>query len=160
MYLCTRQIDIHARFGIQRIAFMSIVATIITFLVSYEIMYYFSDTPLSDRHFIILLIFIILMYPIHKIMHLVFFLPFYKSFRVHKLVKRNGCYILIRMLIRLSIKYILYKFNFTYIIINWHFCSVKYSSTSIWSLFYVFIIIKYWLFYDGYFIFENLTFLK
>ncbi|PTH49582.1 DUF3267 domain-containing protein, partial [Staphylococcus capitis] len=44
MYLCTRQIDIHARFGIQRIAFMSIVATIITFLVSYEIMYYFSDT--------------------------------------------------------------------------------------------------------------------
>ena len=80
MYLCTRQIDIHARFGIQRIAFMSIVATIITFLVSYEIMYYFSDTPLSDRHFIILLIFIILMYPIHKIMHLVFFLPFYKSF--------------------------------------------------------------------------------
>ena len=106
MYLCTRQIDIHARFGIQRIAFMSIVATIITFLVSYEIMYYFSDTPLSDRHFIILLIFIILMYPIHKIMHLVFFLPFYKSFRVHKLVKRNGCHILIRMLIRLSIKYI------------------------------------------------------
>ena len=89
MYLCTRQIDIHARFGIQRIAFMSIVATIITFLVSYEIMYYFSDTPLSDRHFIILLIFIILMYPIHKIMHLVFFLPFYKSFRVHKLVKKK-----------------------------------------------------------------------
>lgn len=89
MYLCTRQIDIHARFGIQRIALMSIVATIITFLVSYEIMYYFSDTPLSDRHFIILLIFIILMYPIHKIMHLVFFLPFYKSFRVHKLVKKK-----------------------------------------------------------------------
>ena len=75
MYLCTRQIDIYARFGIQRIAF-SIVATIITFLVSYEIMYYFSDTPLSDRHFIILLIFIILMYPIHKIMHLVFFCHF------------------------------------------------------------------------------------
>ena len=52
--------------------------------------------------------------------------------------------IFFNMLIRLSIKF-LYKFNFTYIIINWHFCSVKYSSTSIWSLFYVFIIIKYWL---------------
>ena len=84
MFLCTRQIDIHARFGIQRITFISIVATIITFLVSYEIMYYFSNTPLSDKHFLILLLFIVLMYPIHKVMHLVFFLPFYKSFIVNK----------------------------------------------------------------------------
>lgn len=55
MFLCTRQIDIHARFGIQRIAFLSLVATIFTFLVSYEVMYYFLDTPLSDRHFFVLI---------------------------------------------------------------------------------------------------------
>ena len=38
MFLCTRQIDIHERFGIPRIAFMSIVGTIIMFLFSYEVM--------------------------------------------------------------------------------------------------------------------------
>ena len=91
MFLCTRQIDIHARFGIQRIAFLSLVATIFTFLVSYEVMYYFLDTPLSDRHFFVLIVFILLMYPIHKIVHLLFFLPYYKSFKTHiqEFQKRN-----------------------------------------------------------------------
>ncbi len=41
MFLCKRQIDINARFGLPRIAFMSAVATIIMFLVSYEVMYFF-----------------------------------------------------------------------------------------------------------------------
>ncbi|MDU1499543.1 MAG: DUF3267 domain-containing protein [Staphylococcus epidermidis] len=89
MFLCTRQIDIHARFGIQRIAFLSLVATIFTFLVSYEVMYYFLDTPLSDRHFFVLIVFILLMYPIHKIVHLLFFLPYYKSFKIHKLSSKK-----------------------------------------------------------------------
>ena len=53
MFLCKRQIDINARFGLPRIAFMSAVATIIMFLVSYEVMYFLSNTPLSDRHFLI-----------------------------------------------------------------------------------------------------------
>ncbi|HCZ9352452.1 TPA: DUF3267 domain-containing protein, partial [Staphylococcus aureus] len=53
MFLCKRQIDINARFGLPRIAFMSAVATIIMFLVSYEVMYFLSNKPLSDRHFLI-----------------------------------------------------------------------------------------------------------
>lgn len=89
MFLCKRQIDIHARFGVPRIAFLSFTMTVIAFLVSYEIMYYFVDTPLSDRYFIILLLFIIMMYPIHKSIHLLFFLPFVKSFRIHKLNNRR-----------------------------------------------------------------------
>ena len=56
-------------------------------LISYEIMYYFVNTPLSDRHFIILLIIVALMYPIHKALHLLFFLPYVNSFRIHKLNK-------------------------------------------------------------------------
>ncbi|NFW24280.1 DUF3267 domain-containing protein, partial [Staphylococcus aureus] len=40
MFLCKRQIDINARFGLPRIAFMSAVATIIMFLVSYEAVSY------------------------------------------------------------------------------------------------------------------------
>ncbi len=51
MFLCKRQIDINARFGLPRIAFMSAVATIIMFLVSYEVMYFLSNTPLSMTFF-------------------------------------------------------------------------------------------------------------
>ena len=58
-------------------------------------MYYFVNTPLSDRHFIILLIIVALMYPIHKALHL--FLPYVNSFRIHKLNKSAGYPILIRM---------------------------------------------------------------
>lgn len=89
MFLCTRQIDIHERFGIPRIAFMSIVGTIIMFLFSYEVMYFFSNTPLSDKHFLIVLVLIFFMYPLHKGVHLLFFLPFYKSFRIHKLTRKK-----------------------------------------------------------------------
>ena len=96
MFLCKRQIDIHARFGVPRIAFLSFTITVIAFLISYEIMYYFVNTPLSDRHFIILLIIVALMYPIHKALHL-FFLPYVNSFRIHKLNKSAGYPILIRM---------------------------------------------------------------
>ena len=97
MFLCKRQIDIHARFGVPRIAFLSFTITVIAFLISYEIMYYFVNTPLSDRHFIILLIIVALMYPIHKALHLLFFLPYVNSFRIHKLNKSQGYPILIRM---------------------------------------------------------------
>ncbi|QUX18768.1 DUF3267 domain-containing protein [Staphylococcus haemolyticus] len=89
MFLCKRQIDIHARFGVPRIAFLSFTITVIAFLISYEIMYYFVNTPLSDRHFVILLIFVALMYPIHKALHLFFFLPYVNSFRIHKLNKKR-----------------------------------------------------------------------
>ncbi|WKU13789.1 DUF3267 domain-containing protein [Staphylococcus devriesei] len=89
MFLCKRQIDIHARFGVPRIAFLSFTIIVIAFLVSYEIMYYFVDTPLSDRHFIILLFFVILMYPIHKSIHLLFFIQHFHSFRMHKLNKKR-----------------------------------------------------------------------
>ncbi|NGW21254.1 DUF3267 domain-containing protein, partial [Staphylococcus aureus] len=39
MFLCKRQIDINARFGLPRIAFMSAVATIIMFLVSLSLIH-------------------------------------------------------------------------------------------------------------------------
>lgn len=89
MFLCKRQIDINARFGLPRIAFMSAVATIIMFLVSYEVMYFLSNTPLSDRHFLIFLLLVFMTYPLHKSIHLLFFLQYRKSFKVHKLTKRK-----------------------------------------------------------------------
>lgn len=89
MFLCKRQLDIHARFGLPRIAFMSVVSTIIMFLVSYEIMYFFSNTRLSDHYFLVFLFCVILMYPLHKSVHLLFFLPYYQSFKAHKLTNRR-----------------------------------------------------------------------
>ena len=87
MFLCKRQIDIHSRFGLPRIAFLSFVSTIIMFLICYEIMYYFSNTPLSDHYFTILLCAVIALYPIHKCIHLLFFISYYKSFKIHQLSK-------------------------------------------------------------------------
>ncbi|MEQ7791318.1 DUF3267 domain-containing protein [Staphylococcus nepalensis] len=90
MYLCTRQIDINARFGIPRIAFLSFVTTIITFLIAYEILYFFSDTKLTDKHFLIFLMLVVLLYPLHKIIHLLFLYPYRKSFKKYKLVKHKS----------------------------------------------------------------------
>ncbi|GAA6824318.1 DUF3267 domain-containing protein [Staphylococcus sp. 18_1_E_LY] len=89
MYLCSRQIDINARFGLPRIAFLSFVTTIITFLVSFEIMHYFTDTKLTDRYFLIFLIFVLILYPIHKAIHLIFLSPYYKSFKKYKLLRHK-----------------------------------------------------------------------
>ena len=89
MFLCKRHIDIHARFGVPRIAFLSIVTTIIAFWISYEIMYYFVKPPLSDKYFLLFIFFIILLYPIHKSIHLFFFLPYIHAFRWHKLNKKK-----------------------------------------------------------------------
>src|SRR5699024_11168313 len=90
MYLCTRQIDINARFGIPRIAFLSFATTIITFLIAYELLYFFSNTKLSDDHFLIFLFFVVLLYPLHKLIHLLFFYPYRKSFNKYKLVTHKS----------------------------------------------------------------------
>ena len=51
MFICTRQIDINARFGLPRLAFLGFVTTIISFLICYEIMHYYSNEPLTDHYF-------------------------------------------------------------------------------------------------------------
>ncbi|WP_278925371.1 DUF3267 domain-containing protein [Staphylococcus auricularis] len=87
MFLCMRQIDINARFGLPRIAFLSFATTVVTFLIGYEIMHYFSNTALTDHYFILFALEALLLYPLHKALHLIMLLPYYKSFRVFKLVK-------------------------------------------------------------------------
>src|SRR5699024_226716 len=82
--------DINARFGIPRIAFLSFVTTIITFLIAYELLYFFSNTKLTDDHFLIFLILVVLLYPLHKLIHLLFFYPYRKSFKKYKLVKHKS----------------------------------------------------------------------
>ncbi|MGW7807145.1 DUF3267 domain-containing protein [Staphylococcus xylosus] len=90
MYLCTRQIDINARFGLPRIAFLSLVTTIITFLIAYEILHFFSNTKSTDKYFLIFLLLVLVLYPIHKAIHLFFLFPYYKSFKKYKLLKQKN----------------------------------------------------------------------
>ncbi|WP_251520952.1 MULTISPECIES: DUF3267 domain-containing protein [Staphylococcus] len=90
MYLCSRQVDINARFGLPRIAFLSFATTIISFLIAYEILYFFSDTKSTDQHFILFLIAVFLLYPFHKFIHLVFLSPYYKHFKSYKLSKNSN----------------------------------------------------------------------
>src|SRR5699024_3852770 len=90
MFLCIRKIDINVRFVIPIIAFLSFVTTIITFLIAYEILYFFSDTKLTYKHFLIILMLVVLLYPIHKIIHLLFLCPYRKSFKKYKLVKHKS----------------------------------------------------------------------
>ncbi|MCP8713645.1 DUF3267 domain-containing protein [Staphylococcus arlettae] len=89
MFLCSRHIDINARFGLPRIAFLSFVATIISYLVCFEIMHYFSNTALTDRYFLLFLVIVILLYPVHKAIHLIFLFPYYKSFKKYKLIRQK-----------------------------------------------------------------------
>lgn len=88
MFICLRQVDLHRRFGIPRVAFLSLVTFIITFMVSFEIMYYFLDHPLTDRYFLFFVIAFAGVYPIHKLCHLILFIPYYKSFRCYRLSHR------------------------------------------------------------------------
>ena len=94
-----------------KIAFLSLVATIFTFLVSYEVMYYFLDTPPQIDIFV-LIVFILLMYPIHKIVHLLFFCLIINLLKSINYLVRNGYHILILMLIRLFTKFIFVLISF------------------------------------------------
>ncbi|EKU46576.1 DUF3267 domain-containing protein [Staphylococcus massiliensis] len=89
MFLCLRTIDIHARFGLPRIAFISVVTTIVTFLIGFEIFRYFTHANFSDQFFWALIIFTILLYPLHKLLHLIILIPYYKYFKVYRLVKKK-----------------------------------------------------------------------
>ena len=90
MFICTRQIDINARFGLPRLAFLGFVTTIISFLICYEIMHYYSNEPLTDHYFLLFVLGALLLYPLHKVFHLLFLLPYYKSFRIYKINKKKA----------------------------------------------------------------------
>lgn len=89
MLNCSRSIDIHSRFGIPRIAFISFVTLVITFFISFEIFHYFTDTPFSDQHFIAFLVFLLFLYPFHKAIHLLTVIPYFKYFRMHRLIRHR-----------------------------------------------------------------------
>ncbi|UXR77686.1 MULTISPECIES: DUF3267 domain-containing protein [unclassified Staphylococcus] len=89
MLNCSRSIDIHSRFGIPRIAFISSVTVVITFLVSFEMFHYYSNVPFSDRHFLIFIISMLCLYPLHKLIHVLTVLPYFRYIKMYKLMPKK-----------------------------------------------------------------------
>ncbi|MBI5975790.1 DUF3267 domain-containing protein [Staphylococcus canis] len=89
MLNCLRSIDIHSRFGLPRIAFISFVTVIITFFISFELFHFSSNIPFTDKHFLMFVGLIVLLYPLHKAIHVLMVLPFYKHIRMTKLIKNK-----------------------------------------------------------------------
>ena len=50
-------------------------------------MIYFSDKQITDRYFFVFLLVAVLLYPIHKLIHLIILAPYYKHFRKERLSK-------------------------------------------------------------------------
>ncbi|KIX91406.1 hypothetical protein TP70_02470 [Staphylococcus microti] len=89
MLNCSRSIDIHSRFGIPRIAFISFVTVIITFLISFEVFHYYSDVPFTDKNFSIFLILMMCLYPLHKLIHVITVLPYFRYIKMYKLMPKS-----------------------------------------------------------------------
>ncbi|QIN26339.1 DUF3267 domain-containing protein [Staphylococcus chromogenes] len=89
MLNCSRSIDIHSRFGLPRIAFISFVTMVITFFISFEIFHFRQNATLTDKHFFLFLVLLFFLYPIHKAIHLLTVFPYFKHFRMHKLIRHS-----------------------------------------------------------------------
>lgn len=106
MFLCKRQIDINARFGLPRIAFMSAVATIIMFLVSYEVMYFYLI-----RHYqidIFSSFYYLYLWRIHYIKVYIYYFSYHIENRLKFIswLKENGLYSIIPTSINLYTNFI------------------------------------------------------
>ncbi|AVP37383.1 DUF3267 domain-containing protein [Staphylococcus felis] len=87
MLNCLRSIDIHSRFGLPRIAFISFVTVVITFFISFELFHFSSRVPFTDQHFILFIVLMLFLYPFHKLIHILMVLPYFKYLRITKLIK-------------------------------------------------------------------------
>lgn len=84
MFLCSKSININSRYGLQRIVLISALVSFFTFIVTYEIFNYIQTQPLKDDKFIVCLFVLCLIYPIHKLLHLIVLFKYRKSFKINK----------------------------------------------------------------------------
>jgi hypothetical protein len=75
-----KAINLNKQYGQQRVIFLSILTMLFSFIFIYvPVNYIFVPTSLNDKYFILLLIGLWLMYPLHKIIHLLPIIPFNKN---------------------------------------------------------------------------------
>ncbi|QLK86339.1 DUF3267 domain-containing protein [Staphylococcus sp. 17KM0847] len=89
MLNCSKSIDIHSRFGIPRIAFISFVTVVITFFISFELFHYYSNVPFTDEKFLMFICLMFSLYPIHKLIHVMMLLPYYRHLKTYKLMRKS-----------------------------------------------------------------------
>ena len=68
---CWKMINIEHQYGRTRIGILSIMTFVIVFTSSYTFFNFFHNEPFSDRFFILFVLVLFFLYPIHKIMHFI-----------------------------------------------------------------------------------------
>lgn len=87
MYLCNKNFNIRSTYGIQRIMLISALLGIIVYIVSFEIFSSIFGKKFSDDNFLLFLISLICLYPIHKLLHMLPFIHETKSLIIQKTTK-------------------------------------------------------------------------
>ncbi|MFT8323199.1 MAG: DUF3267 domain-containing protein [Bacillus sp. (in: firmicutes)] len=73
---CWKTINLQRQYGLQRIFIISSLTMILTFLFLYvPITTYFAQNRLNDNYFSLFLLCLVLVYPIHKLLHLLPMVP-------------------------------------------------------------------------------------
>lgn len=84
MYLCNKNFNIRATYGLQRILLISGLISILVFIVSFELFSTVFGKQFSDQYFIFFIVSCLLLYPVHKCLHMLLFLNDTKSMIIQK----------------------------------------------------------------------------
>lgn len=84
MYLCNKNFNIRATYGLQRIFLISSLISVLVFIVSFEINSSIAGKNYTDKYFLLFILACILLYPIHKMMHMLPFMNDTKSMIIQK----------------------------------------------------------------------------
>ena len=87
MYLCNKNFNIRSTYGIQRIMLISALLGIIVYIVSFEIFSSIFGKKFSDDNFLLFVISLTCLYPIHKSLHMLPFIYDTKSLIIQKTTK-------------------------------------------------------------------------
>jgi hypothetical protein len=69
---CWKTVNFSKQYGNNRLFILSLFTTLLSFIILYVPIAYLSVSPLKSNHFLLLVLGLIFMYPIHKLLH---FLP-------------------------------------------------------------------------------------
>ncbi|MGK0554247.1 DUF3267 domain-containing protein [Macrococcus capreoli] len=84
MYLCNKNFNIRATYGLQRILLISGLISTLIFIVSFEIFSSIFGKHFSDQYFLLFVIGCFALYPVHKCLHMLPFLNDLHSIIIQK----------------------------------------------------------------------------
>ncbi|RAI79432.1 DUF3267 domain-containing protein [Macrococcoides goetzii] len=84
MYLCNKNFNFRATYGLQRILLISALTSILVFIVSFELFSSVFGKHFSDQYFFLFIAACLLLYPFHKFCHMIPFMNDMKSMILQK----------------------------------------------------------------------------